>query len=118
MARLVLGVLALAAVGFLAGCPSPSPAPVAPVAAAAPNPIARVVTLEPDARTAIIAGPLMLSSINPGSDLELALVPGDTCGGDETWFAYSGSGVAVPSGQILCARSRAAQRVTHAFSGR
>jgi hypothetical protein len=99
-------------------CPTPAPAPVVAPAAAAQNPVARVVALEPAARTAIVAGPVFMSSINPGGDLELALVPGDTCGGDEVWFAYSGGGVAVPAGQILCARSRAGERRVHAFSGR
>jgi len=112
--------LAVVAALALTACPSPpvTPAPTPVAAAAAAQPYARVVTLEPAARTAIIAGPAFVSSVNPGGDLELALVTGDTCGGDETWFSYSGGGVAVPAGQILCARSRADVRRVHAFSGR
>lgn len=106
--------LALAA----AGCPAPESPQTTPVAAVVSSPVAKVLTLEPGARTAIVAGPLYVSSINPGGDMELALVVGDTCGGNETWFAYSGGGVAVPSGQTLCARSLASERRVQAFSGR
>jgi hypothetical protein len=99
-------------------CPAPAESPTTPVAAVVASPVAKVLTLEPGARTAIVGGPLFMSSINPGTDLELALVTGDTCGGNETWFSYSGGGVAVPQGQILCARSHADAPRIHAFSGR
>jgi hypothetical protein len=104
---------------LLAACPAPTESPqTTPVAAVVSSPVAKVLTLAPGARTAIVAGPLYISSINPGGDMELALVQGDTCGGDEVWFSYSGGGVAVPSGQTLCARSLAAAARVQAFSGR
>jgi hypothetical protein len=109
--------LSLFAVLALAACPDPTP-PQAPVATVVQNPVARVIALDPDTRTAIVGGPVFVSSINPGGDLELALVNGDTCGGDEVWFTYSGGGVAVPPGQTLCARSHADAKRVHAFSGR
>ena len=96
----------------------PAPSPTQPVqTAATPRPLSRVVTLDPGARTAVIAGPIAVTSINPGSDLELAIVQGDTCAGKEVWFSYSGGGVAVPSGQVLCAKSIASMPRAHAFSG-
>jgi hypothetical protein len=103
---------------LFAACPAPPEQRTTPVAAVVTSPVARVLTLEPGARTAIFAGPLYVSSVNPGGDMELALVPGDTCGGDEVWFTYSGGGVAVPTGQTLCARSTATAARTQAFSGR
>jgi hypothetical protein len=112
-------VLVLSAAAVATACPAPSESTqTTPVAAVVTSPIAKVLTLEPGARTAIVAGPLYISSINPGGDMELALVQGDTCGGNETWFAYSGGGVAVPSGQTLCARSLASEARVQAFSGR
>lgn len=104
---------------LVAACPAPSESTqTTPVAAVVTSPVAKVLTLEPGARTAIVAGPLYISSINPGGDMELALVQGDTCGGNEIWFSYSGGGIAVPSGQTLCARSLASAARVQAFSGR
>jgi hypothetical protein len=108
----------VAVVVALAACPAPEAQQTTPVAAVVTSPVARVLTLEPGARTAIFAGPLYVSSVNPGGDLELALVSGDTCGGNEVWFTYVGGGVAVPTGQTLCARSNASVARTQAFSGR
>ncbi len=112
---------ALAAAVLLAACPAPAAAPVAPGAApaasVAPTYATKVVALEPDAPTAIVAGPFAVTAINPGSDLALALVPGTACTADATWFGYSGGGVAVGRGETLCARSSAGATKVNAFSG-
>lgn len=74
-----------------------------------------VVALAASAATPIVAGPFAVTAINPGSDLELSLVPGATCRDDAAWFSYSGGGVAVGPGETLCARTDKPR--THAFSG-
>lgn len=101
----------------LAACSHPAPV----AAPAAPPPIPTyatpVVALAPTTPTPIAEGPFEIRSINPGGDLALSLVPGATCSADATWFVYSGGGVIVPAGHVLCARSGADAAVAHAFSG-
>jgi hypothetical protein len=83
-----------------------------------PGPASAVVTLEHEVPTAIVRGPFMVTSINPGSDLYLALAA-RTCGDPGlVWFGYSGGGVGVSAGQILCARSVRGAPHPQAFSGR
>jgi hypothetical protein len=102
---------------LLAACSHRAPA----VAPAAPPPIPTyatpVVALAPAAATPIAEGPFEIRSINPGSDLALSLAPGAACTADAAWFVYSGGGVVVPAGHVLCARSAAEAPVAHAFSG-
>jgi hypothetical protein len=113
----LLAVAALLAVA-LAACAS-QPAPAAAPATPVPTPTfaTPVVALVPATPAAIAHGPFEIRSINPGSDLVLSLAPGATCADDATWFAYSGGGVVVPAGHLLCARSAASGPVAHAFSG-
>jgi len=73
-----------------------------------------VATLAPNTPTPIVTGPMLISAINPGGSLTLAV--GASCTGELVWFDYSGGGVAVGAGQVLCARSEGRQR-THGFSG-
>lgn len=99
-----------ALLALVASCARPAaPPPRAPV------PATHVVALTAGAAAPIVAGPFAVTAINPGSDLELSLVPGATCRDDATWFAYSGGGVAVGPGETLCARTDKPR--THAFSG-
>jgi hypothetical protein len=102
---------------LLAACSHRAPA----AAPAAPPPIPTyatpVVALAPAAPTPIAEGPFEIRSINPGSELVLSLAPGAACTADAAWFVYSGGGVVVPAGHMLCARSGAEAPVAHAFSG-
>lgn len=82
------------------------------------GPATAVVSLVPDVPTAVARGPFLITTINPGGDLTLGLA---TRACDEPgllWFSYSGSGVAVGAGQILCARSAGGEPRVQAFSGR
>ena len=82
------------------------------------GPASAVVTLAPEVPTAVARGPFLISTINPGGNLVLGLA---VHGCDEPgllWFEYSGGGLAVGAGQILCARSGRNQPRVHAFSGR
>jgi len=91
---------------------------LAACAHAAPGPVyaSHVITMEAGAPKAIVSGPFAVTSINPGSDLELALVMrGSDCATATVWFSYSGGGVAVGAGETLCARTETPR--THAFSG-
>lgn len=77
-----------------------------------------VVVLPPGAPTAILDGPLLVTTINPGSSMELAIAStGDCTASSLLWFSYSGSGVAVGVNETLCARSAADGPATNAFSG-
>ena len=96
---------------LLAACTHAAAAPATHV----PTPATHVLALAAGAATPIVAGPFTVTAINPGSDLELSLVPGATCRDDAAWFAYSGGGVAVGPGETLCARTDKPR--THAFSG-
>jgi len=98
----------------IGACAAPAAAPAAP----APK-ITRfateVVTFAPEEASEVLRGPFLVTTINPGSDLRLAVAK-TTCDG-ATWFAYSGGGVAVGDGELLCAWSLARQPAIHAFSG-
>jgi hypothetical protein len=98
-----------------------SPGAAAPSARVAPpaasGPATFVVTLAPGEATAVLRGPFVVTAINPGSVLELAVTSGADCGAVDAWFSYSGGGVAAAAGELLCARSVAAAPLTHGFSG-
>lgn len=132
LARLRLTSLFLASLCvvsiFLAGCRSArsSSGPTAPLpggpanqlAELPPGPATAVVRLTPDLPTAVLAGPFEVFTVNPGGSLAMALASGPRCDDASlAWFSYSGGGVAVGSGQVLCVRSHAASAVTHGFSG-
>ena len=110
----------------LAACAHPAPRSSAPttrpaveaIQALPDGPATAVVALDPDVPTAVARGPFLITTINPGGDLALGLA---TRACDEPgllWFGYSGSGVAVGAGQMLCARSGRGERQVQAFSGR
>lgn len=121
-AVVVLGALALV------GCARTRQlAPVEPAAGAAASanliqplpagPATAVVELAPGTPSAVLAGPFEVYTINPGGDLAFAIAPTTDCAAAGLrWFSYSGSGVAVGTGQTLCART--SSRGTHGFSGR
>lgn len=108
----------------LAACHAPSaPAvksPVGPpptdVQALPAGPATAVVVLQPGVATPVLDGPFLVTTINPGSSMELAVARSHACDG-AVWFAYSGGGVAVGKGQTLCARSGADGPRTNGFSG-
>jgi len=108
----------------LAACRAHAPAPPASSAGPPPavttvavtlpaGPGTAVVTLAPDSVTPVVTGPMLITAINPGGNLSLAVAA--SCTGELVWFEYSGGGVAVGRGQVLCARTHS-QR-THGFSG-
>src|SRR5258705_1506426 len=70
--------------------------------AAATGPATFVVTLAPGEATAVLRGPFVVRTINPGSVLELGVTSGANCGAVEAWFTYSGGGAAAAAGEILC----------------
>jgi hypothetical protein len=77
-----------------------------------------VVRLSPNQPIAILAGPFEVRTINPGGNLSMAIAPDRRCADPSLpWFSYSGGGVAVGAGQVLCVRSSSASAVTHGFSG-
>lgn len=77
-----------------------------------------VVRLSPNQPLAVLAGPFEVRTINPGGNLSMAIAPDRRCDDSSLpWFSYSGGGVAVGTGQVLCVRSSAASAVTHGFSG-
>ena len=117
-----LSVLALMLVGCAQRAPLSTPTtphPAVDAIQALPNgPATAVVSLAPHVPTAVARGPFLVTTINPGGDLALGLA---TRACDEPgllWFGYSGSGVAVGDGQILCARSGRSEPGVQAFSGR
>jgi len=99
----------------LAAC---GPQAAAPAAPSPPKPIryaTKVVTIAPQEAVEILRGPFHVTSMNPGTELRLAVAKG-TCDG-ATWFAYSGGGVAVGDGELLCAWSQSSAPIAHGFSG-
>jgi len=121
-----LGGLAVC-LGVLAAChgaaSSASPAvqgpagpPPTDVQALPAGPATAVVVLQPGVPTPVLDGPFLVTAINPGSSMELAVAHSHACDG-AVWFAYSGGGVAVGKGQTLCARSGANGPRTNGFSG-
>jgi len=77
-----------------------------------------VIAISPGVATPVVAGPFVVTSINPGGDLELAISADTRCADVGTgWFEYSGGGAKVGSNQMLCARSKAAAVRNHGFSG-
>ena len=114
------GLLLLA----LAGCPSAARSPANPssprpattqAVTLPPGPGTAVATLAPGAATPVVTGPMLITAINPGGSLSLAVA--ERCDGDVTWFSYSGGGLAVGAGQVLCARNDGPSQRTHGFSG-
>lgn len=116
--RRALVVIALAGCGGAAAAPPATPRapadrePPAP----APGPRTHVVTLEAAVPTAVLRGPFLVTTINPGAALRLGVSASGRCD-DVTWFAYSGGGVAAGAGETLCAWSTADAALTHGFSG-
>ena len=100
---------------LVAGCAPQAAAPAAPASPKTTRYATEVVTIEPGGAVEILRGPLHVTSINPGTELRLAVAKG-TCDG-ATWFAYSGGGVAVGDGELLCAWSQSSAPVSHGFSG-
>lgn len=82
------------------------------------GPASAVVTLEQEVPTAVARGSFLITAINPGERLDLAFAIQSCDEPGLVWFRYSGGGVAVGAGQLLCASSYAAGSVAHAFSGR
>jgi len=114
-----VALLALAACASRAPAPPPVTGPSPPVTTQAvtlpPGPGTAVATLAPGAATPVVTGPMVIIAINPGGNLSLAVAA--SCTGELTWFSYSGGGVAVGAGQVLCARNEAPRERTHGFSG-
>jgi len=94
-----------------------SPQPGTPVPRAAGVGTA-VVVLRPGQPVAVLEGPFLVTTINPGSSMELAIAPSKDCAATSLlWFSYSGSGVAVGANETLCVRSAADGPRTNGFSG-
>lgn len=97
---------------------APRPGGVAkPAVHTAPAPIrdvdTRVLEMDLGDVTAVLVGPWLVTTINPGG-VDLMISPNKHCD-DGLWFDYTGGGVAVPDGEALCARAHAHRTV--AFSG-
>jgi hypothetical protein len=97
---------------------TPPPPAVSVVRPLPIGPASAVVTLELDVATAVAWGPFLITSINPGSELRLGLAERACDEPGLVWFLYSGGGVAVGAGQLLCARSFGGRSTPQAFSGR
>jgi len=117
-------VRALALVVALAACHAPATrteAPRAPTGTPvprAPGVGTAVVVLPPGTPIAVLEGPFLVTTINPGSSMELAIALDRDCAAASLlWFSYSGSGVAVGAGETLCVRSAAEGPRTNGFSG-
>jgi hypothetical protein len=68
--------------------------------------------------TAVLAGPFLVDAINPGGELELSIAKDSACTSRALWFQYSGGGVAVGAGEVLCARHYVnGEPVVEGFSG-
>jgi len=80
-----------------------------------PGPGTATATLAPGTPTPVVTGPMVIIAINPGGNLSLAVAA--SCTGELTWFGYSGGGVAVGAGQVLCVRNDGLRERTHGFSG-
>jgi hypothetical protein len=93
----------------LVACTRPAPAPVHVIRYAT-----EVVEIAPGDAVSVLKGPFEVFTINPGSNLRLAVA---TSCDDAAWFAYSGGGVAVGEGETLCAWSLAEEPAVHGFSG-
>ena len=89
----------------------------APATTFGPGPNSAVVALAPGTPTAILVGPFRVTAVNPGTAIELSLVTGGACTSRALWFEYSGGGLAIGAGQVLCARNLMPTTVVHAFSG-
>jgi hypothetical protein len=116
-----------AALVVLAAC-APKPLPPLPpytqtpgvnLAIVGPGPGTAVVTFSYGSATKVLDGPFIVTAINPGSHLELAVAVTTGCDDPRlAWVGYSGGGFAVAKGQALCARSVSGDTaVTQAFSG-
>jgi streptogramin lyase len=73
-----------------------------------------VVEIPAGDAVSVLQGPFEVFTINPGSNLRLAVAK--SCD-DAAWFTYSGGGVAVGAGETLCAWSLAEEPAVHGFSG-
>ena len=98
--------------------PALEPGPANQLSTLPAGPATAVARLAPNVPTAVIAGPFLVTAINPGGNLELAIAPDARCDAPGlVWFGYSGAGTAIGTGQVLCARSSAGTPRTQAFSG-
>jgi hypothetical protein len=93
----------------LAACTRPAPTPPEETRYAT-----EVVEIPPGDAVSVLKGPFEVFTINPGSNLRLAVAK--SCD-DAAWFTYSGGGVAVGAGETLCAWSLAEEPAVHGFSG-
>ena len=99
--------VALAACSPSAWTPTPlptAPTPSPPPATFGAGPATAVVILPSRTPTAVLAGPFLVTAINPGGQLELSIAKDSACTDRALWFEYSGGGVAVAAGEVLCAR--------------
>ena len=97
---------------------APSEPPRGTPVARAPGVGTAVVVLAPNTPTAVLEGPFLVTTINPGSSMELAIAPSKDCTATSLlWFSYSGNGVAVGANETLCVRSAADGPRTNGFSG-
>ena len=113
--------LAFVACTHAAWTPAPLPTPTEPSpppATFGAGPATAVVILPSSTPTAVLAGPFLVSAINPGRGLELAIAKDSACTDRALWFEYSGGGVAVAAGEVLCARQYAhGAPLVEGFSG-
>jgi hypothetical protein len=116
--------VALVAMGACATKPLPpmhayEQTPGVNVAIVGPGPGTAVVTFSYGSATKVLDGPFIVTAINPGSHLELAVAVTTGCDDPRlAWVGYSGGGFAVAKGQALCARSVSGDAtVTQGFSG-
>jgi len=117
-------VKALSIVIVVAAC-ARGAGPTAPTTQPQGTPVVRaagvgtaVVVLVPGAPTAVLDGPFLVTTINPGSSMELAIAPSKDCASSSLlWFTYSGNGVGVGAHETLCVRSAADSPRTNGFSG-
>jgi hypothetical protein len=101
-----------------AGPASPPPPVTTEVAVLRPGPATAVATLAPNVPTPVLDGPFLVTTVNPGSNMDMAIAPSHRCDDPKlAWFGYSGGGVAVGKGQTLCVRSGASEPRTNGFSG-
>jgi hypothetical protein len=78
-----------------------------------------IVTFSYGGPTKVLDGPFVVTAINPGTHLQLAIAVAVGCDDPRlAWVGYSGGGFAVAKGQALCAASVSGDvTVTQAFSG-
>ena len=82
------------------------------------GPATAVATLAPSVPTPVLDGPFLVTTVNPGSNMAMAIASSHRCDDPKlAWFGYGGGGVAVGKDQTLCVRSGASEPRTNGFSG-